>query len=177
MATDSIIPSMASLRSSALPTFTTLLGTLGMANGLYSLSSPTEAAEAVGVVVVPSPSASSQKEISSSQSVDGSAKAYIHFMGARNLASGTSLLALTAYWQFSSLCRTSPLAALAVKRSLGILLLTGTTVAFADGVIISRFAREAGISDKAREVGSKAGPGHMAMAVPILGLALAYLYS
>jgi hypothetical protein len=153
---------MSTLRSSALPIFSGLLGTMGIANGLYCLNAPVDGERVFGILV-PQP-------VSSSQELQTWQKAQTYARGIRNFAGGLGILGITAYWRFSSLCQASPVAGVAARRCLGVMFLTGSIIGAGDGLIISRFADGQGTSEEAKEVGKKAGFGHMVMAVPILVL-------
>lgn len=160
---DRMLPASPSLRSAVLPGLTVLLGTGGVLSGLYSFQSPFEWARQFGVVC------SSDSKSTLEQ------RAFIQAIGVRNLSSGGSLLALTAFWQFSALCRASPVAVVAVKRSLGLSLLIGTVVAMADSVVLSQLAKGGRLSTEEEKVTTGASKGHAFMSLPILGLALGYL--
>ncbi|OQV03321.1 hypothetical protein CLAIMM_08374 [Cladophialophora immunda] len=155
---------MASLRTSALPALTGLMGTMGIATGLYSLRAPVNAETLFGILV-PAPVTAS-KELSTWQ------KAQTYTRGLRNLAGGLSIVGITVFWRFSSLCQSSPVAALTAKRCLGIIFLTGSIIGGGDGLVIRQFAQAEGTSEEASEVGKQAGMGHLVMALPILALGL-----
>jgi len=162
---DRILPSTTSLRTAVLPGLTVLLGTGGLAGGLYSFQSPIAWARTYGIICAPADS----KNPSSEQT------AFIQAIGARNMASGASLIALTAYWQFSAWCRASPVAALTVQRCLGFSLLVGSAVTLADAVVLSRLVKNGGLEPEAEHLTSGTSTGHAVMSLPILGLALWYL--
>ncbi|KIW93150.1 uncharacterized protein Z519_05755 [Cladophialophora bantiana CBS 173.52] len=155
---------MASLRASALPALTGLMGTMGIATGFYSFRAPVDAETMFGILV-PS-SVNTSPELWTWQ------QAQIYTRGLRDLAGGLSIVGITAFWRFSSLCQSSPVAALTAKRCLGIIFLTGSIIGGGDGLVIQWFARGDGTSEKAREVGKKAGLGHLVMTLPILALGL-----
>ncbi|KIX96614.1 uncharacterized protein Z520_07880 [Fonsecaea multimorphosa CBS 102226] len=159
---------MASLRTSALPALTGLMGTMGIVTGLYSFRAPVDAETLFGILVPSSVNAS--KELSTWQ------HAQTYTRGLRNFAGGLSIVGITVFWRFSSLCQSSPVAALTAKRCLGIIFLTGSVIGAGDGLIINQFARGEGISEKAREVAKKAGLGHLVMALPILALGLSCFF-
>ncbi|KAJ9641292.1 uncharacterized protein PV06_08601 [Exophiala oligosperma] len=160
---DKTLLSTSSLHSAVLPGLTILLGTGGLAGGIYALQSPFDWARQFGVITKAGSTSSFEQ------------KAFIQAIGIRNLASGASLLSLTAFWQISSLCRNSPLASIAVKRTLGISLLVGTVVALGDSLVLSRLVEDGTLSSEAEGVTSDKSKGHMFMSLPILGLALGYL--
>lgn len=160
---DRMLPASSSLRSAVLPGLTVLLGTGGVLGGLYSFQSPFEWARQFGVVC----SSDSKSSLEH--------RALIQTIGIRNIASGGSLLALTAFWQFSALCRASPVAAVAVKRSLGLTLLVGTVVAMTDSVVLSQLAKGGSLSAEDEGFTTAASKGHAFISLPILGLALGYL--
>jgi hypothetical protein len=141
------------------------MGSIGFANGVYSLNAPVDADRMFGILV-PQPAAAS-KELQNWQS----AQAYAR--GIRNLAGGLSIVGITAFWRFSSLCQASPVAGLVAKRCLGIIFLTGSLIGAGDGLIISVLAEGEGTSQEARQAGKKASMGHLVMAVPILALGTA----
>lgn len=160
---DRVLPSTTSLRSAVLPGFTVLLGTGALVGGLYSFQSPFDWARTYGVV------ANTDSKSSFEQT------AFIQAVGVRNIASGVSLITLTTYWQFSSWCRASPVAALTMKRCLGFSLLVGAVVTMADAVILSRLVKNGSLSSEAEELTSGTSKGHAIMSLPIFGLALGYL--
>jgi len=164
MSSNNQVTTMSSLGTSALPVLTALMGTMGVANGLYSFNAPVDA-EAVFGLTVPK-AVSSSKELQTWQQAQAQARAI------RNFAGGLSIVGITAFWRFSTMCQTSPLAGVAAKRCLGIIFLTGSIIGAGDGMIVSQFVRGEGTPEEAKEVGKKAGMGHLVMAVPILALGL-----
>ncbi|KIW62675.1 hypothetical protein PV04_10828 [Phialophora macrospora] len=158
--------SMSTLRSSALPILTATMGSMGIVNGLYSLTSPSDAETAFGLPVPRSISDSPTKELPWWQAAQSYAR------GVRNLAGGLSIVGITALWRFSPLCVASPVARLVAQRCLGVIFLTGSIIGVGDGVVVSRFAEGGGTDQEARQVALKAGWGHLVMAVPILALGI-----
>lgn len=164
MSADNLATTTASLRSPALPILSGLVGTMGIANGLYSFNAPVGSATTFGILVPSSVGAS--RELQTWQ------KSQTRVHGIRNLAGGMSILGIIAFWRFSSICQSSPVAAQAAKNCLGIILLTGSIIGAGDGLIIDQFVKGQDTSEEAKEVGNKASRGHLWMSVPILALGL-----
>ncbi|KIW76647.1 hypothetical protein Z517_09091 [Fonsecaea pedrosoi CBS 271.37] len=168
MASNNVAATLVSIRTSALPVLTGLMGTMGIVTGLYSFKAPVDAETLFGILVPSSVQAS--KELSSWQ------KAQTYTRGLRNFAGGLSIVGITLFWRFSSLCQSSPVAAVTARRCLGIIFLTGTVIAGGDGLVITQFAHAEGISKEAKEVAEKTGTGHLVMTLPILALGLACFF-
>lgn len=168
MPSDNIAAAMSTLQTYALPTLTGLMGTMGFANGLYSFNSPLDADRVFGIT--PPKAVSSSKELQTWQNAQTQAR------GIRNVTGGLAIMGITAFWQFSSLCRASPIAGLTAKRCLGVIFLTGSITGAVDGMVITQFADGEGTSGEAKELGKKTGFGHIVMAVPILALGVACFF-
>ena len=140
----------------ALPTFTALIGSGGFIFGIYSFLSPIQAARVYGVdLPVPrhagldTKGADTQVATPAQSQPDGISRhvAYIYAHGIRNFSTGLSILGLTAFWQFSSLCRTSEVASSAVQKALGIVILAGALTPMADAPITWQAAQNSAESD------------------------------
>ena len=139
-----------------LPILTTLIGSGGVSIGLYSFVSPLSAARIYGI-----PLSLSESEKENTQTISTSKQeAYIYAHGSRNLAIGTSVIGLTAYWRFSSICRRSPVAEQVVKRCVGIVVLAGSMVPMADAYCIARHVRNSGTSSQDVDIGKWASGAH-----------------
>lgn len=101
--------------------------------------------------------------------------ALIKVKGARNLHMSSCILGLVLYGQFSDVCRASPLAATAVRRCLGIVLMLGSGVGFSGAAVVSEYMASSGASDEAVAVGRAKVKGHLIANVPIVALGLIYL--
>lgn len=136
------------IRRASLPFLTALIGSGGTIIGLWSFAAPTSAAQAFGGYMVrileatatgPSAKAKTGSSPPATRNDDGSSSsdvvAYIYPHGIRNLCQGLSILALTAYWQFSPRLRSSPPARLAVQRCLGIVVTVGALTPVVDAWI------------------------------------------
>ncbi len=168
MPSDNFATTMSSIQTYALPTLTGLMGTMGFATGLLAFRDPVDADKLFGILYPKS--ASSSKELQTWQKAQAQARSI------RNVSGGLAIVGITAFWQFSALCRASPIASLTAKRCLGIIFLTGSITGAVDGMIITQFADGEGTSGEAKEVGKKTGFGHIVMAVPILALGVACVY-
>ncbi|KAJ9616623.1 hypothetical protein H2200_000342 [Cladophialophora chaetospira] len=128
--------SLQQLRRSALPMLTAFIGSGGFIIGVWSFISPAAAAQAFGgymIRVLEATAVSSKTDTSASGSLDNAANlAYVYPHGIRNLGQGLSILALTAYWQFSPRCRNSPLARLTAQRCLGMVITVGALTPIVD---------------------------------------------
>jgi hypothetical protein len=71
-----------------------------------------------------------------------SSVAYVYPHGIRNLGQGLSILILTAYWQFSHKCQSSPLARLTAQRCLGVVISVGALTPVVDAWVNYRTAPE-----------------------------------
>ncbi|KPM43914.1 hypothetical protein AK830_g2616 [Neonectria ditissima] len=150
-----------------LPIFTSVLGVLGIAGGVYNFVSPAEGAKGFGLTP-----ASKTPPTAHSKAFE---HAFILVHGIRNVGVGLTTVGLVLFWQFSPLCRASPQAALAVRQCLGISLAAGTVVGLGDAWIIKRFSDAEGVETEAREVAVIQSAGHAVTAVAIAGLGLTYL--
>ena len=152
--------SLARLLPPVLPILTTLIGLGGFTIGIYSFFAPISAAQLYGAQLPASARATiSPKKTDDppSTSEDNTRHvAYIYAHGIRNFVTGLSILSLTAYWQFSPLCQTSPIAALTVQRCLGIVITAGSLTPIVDAYV----TWQAGEKGTAGEVGKKAAKVH-----------------
>ncbi|OCT49914.1 hypothetical protein CLCR_07685 [Cladophialophora carrionii] len=134
------------LRRSALPILTALIGCGGLFIGIWSFVSPASAANAFGgyMVRVLQAQAQSSPTYESTQVSNStpSSFAYVYPHGVRNLGQGLSILILTAYWQLSPRCQTSPLARLTVQRCLGVVITVGALTPVVDAWVNYRTAPE-----------------------------------
>ena len=122
-------------RRSTLPLLTTLVGLGAFVVGVWSFVSPASAAKAFGgymVRVLEAAGSSSQAVGNLSSAADPDHLAYVYPHGIRNLVQGLSILALTAYWQFSPRCRKCPPARMTAQRCLGIVIATGALTPLVD---------------------------------------------
>ena len=158
--------SLSSLKP-ALPVFTGLLGVLGLGGGIYNFANPVEGARAFGLVA---PSGVSSQAAAFQT-------AYIRIHGIRNIGMGLVNLSLVLFWQFSDLCRTSPIAAEALKRILAINFLLGPIVGLGDAWILKQFADSPGVEPEAANLGREKSQGHAVTAVLIASLGLGWLYA
>lgn len=147
---------------------------MGIASGLYGFAAPTDADSAFGLVV--------PRSVSASKHLQAWQKAQTYARGIRVFVGGVSIVGMTAFWRFSPMCQASPLAALAVKRCLGIVFLTGTVIAAGDGLIVGQFVQSeeeatSSASQEAKEAGKKASLGHLVMAAPILAVGISCFFT
>jgi hypothetical protein len=83
-----------------------LMGTMGIASGLWALNAPFDGEAAFGIAA--------PKAMSSSEESQTWRESQAQARCIRNLSGGLGLAGITAFWQPSTLCQTSPLASLAV---------------------------------------------------------------
>ncbi|EXJ66409.1 uncharacterized protein A1O5_10561 [Cladophialophora psammophila CBS 110553] len=135
--------SLRPLSRTVLPALTSLIGSGGFIIGLWSFISPASAATAFGGYMV------RVLEATASSKAD-SGMIYIYPHGIRNLVQGLSILALTAYWQFSRRCQSSPVARVTVQRCLGIVITANALTPMVDAWVNLRAAqnREEGDLDR-----------------------------
>lgn len=150
----SSLPSLTTSLNYILPSLTLLLGTGGLAGGLLTINNPPQGSKLFGVPLSPN---------TASPTV---ATAYIRTLGARNALSGLSLLTLTGLYGLAKFQSDVPVAAVAVKRCIGVVLAWGMCVGLSDSWVIGQYIDEAGIDEE--EVREKAA-GHMWVA-PVVGL-------
>lgn len=159
----------------AVPVTTALFGFMALGGGAWTFLSPgADAARLFGIVLPRSIAGAST--IPAAEEAENRQRAYIRIHGIRNFASGAGLLGLTAFWTLSSLCRDSPAASEAVKKSFGILLATGSLVGLADGYILSEYKESKGLSSEGQEVATKQSQGHFLTALPIMALAASWWF-
>ncbi|KAF9875683.1 hypothetical protein CkaCkLH20_06615 [Colletotrichum karsti] len=156
-------------KPAALPVFTGLLSLLGAGDGLLNLTQPETGAANFGLIPP------SRASVSPAQ-FDAFHHALIKVKGARNLHMSTSIIALILYGQFSDVCRSSPAAATAVRRCIGLVLTLGTGVGLSGAFVIWEYVKSAESSRKAVEIGRAKAKAHFLTSLPILALGLAYLY-
>ncbi|ETN47060.1 uncharacterized protein HMPREF1541_01250 [Cyphellophora europaea CBS 101466] len=156
--------SLSSLRP-ALPIFTGLLGVVALGGGAYNFVSPLEGAKGFGLLAPAKDAAHA----------DAFQEAYIRVHGIRNIGTGLSTLTLVLMWQFSDLCRTSPIAALAVKRCMGISLVLGTTVGLGDAWILKQYAESPGVGQEAVALARGKSTAHAVTALVIASVGLGWL--
>jgi hypothetical protein len=171
-----------------LPVLAGTLGTLGVLGGIYNIVDPEKGSEAFGLLL---PSSSSTTTTTSSSSGSTAEKAttparssptetafqqaYIRVHGLRDLATGLTTLGMVLYWQFSDVCQTSPLAALMLKRYLGVGFVVGSFVGYGDGMILSVFGTWEGVQGEHAELARNKGRAHAVLAVGITALGVALL--
>jgi Domain of unknown function (DUF4267) len=160
----------------ALPILTALVGSGGFIAGLHSFVFPISAARVYGIPATSLP----ESNITSTSKTSANTwkewqEAYVHAFGVRNLTVGTSILGMTGFWRFSSMCQLSPLAAQAVKRSLGIVLLAGSMTPIADTYFISKYVKQGGISTFEIATGKRASKVHALRSLIWIGVALSCL--
>lgn len=155
-------------RPLVLPTITSLLGLTGLGGGLYSFIAPEKVIRGFGLGPPPPKDHTSMH----AQAFQRSA---IYAYGIRNLASGLTVLGLTAFWQLSYSYQIDPFAAELTSRCLGICLTVGTVVALGDAWIVGQFAKSDGVSEDAKEEAGRASLGHAIVAVPVLATGIALL--
>lgn len=144
------LPSFAQTVNYALPALTLLLGTTGLFSGYIGTENPVKSSEVSGLPLSSNPPSAYDR-------------AYLRFLGARNTASGLTLLSLMglyglARWDGLSVASTS------IKRCVGAVLVVGMTVGLADGAALTKFADEKGGEVDAEKVREK-GFGHTVVAV------------
>ncbi|KAF4960176.1 hypothetical protein FGADI_1195 [Fusarium gaditjirri] len=150
---------------SALPL---LFGVTSTSIGIYSFVSPYNAMRLFGLQA-PSP-----EKTASSQS-EALQKSLIYASGLRNIGTGLSTLGLYAFWQFSPICKVSPLAAAVTKKCMGICFMFGTVVGVGDAVIVRQFANKEYVQGGEEDKASSASISHGITAVVILATGL-FLY-
>ncbi|KAL2876439.1 hypothetical protein SGCOL_008245 [Colletotrichum sp. CLE4] len=166
----SLNPSPASWwKPAALPLFTGLLALLGAADGCLNLAKPEGGAATFGLVPPP-------RDTVTPAQFDAFHHALVKVKGARNLHMSSCILALVLYGQFSNVCRASPLAATAVRRCLGIVLMLGSGVGFSGAAVVSEYMGSSDALSEAVAVGRAKVKGHLIANVPILALGLMYLF-
>ncbi|KIV82308.1 hypothetical protein PV11_04428 [Exophiala sideris] len=115
---------------SALPILTSLIGLGGFIVGVYSFASPVSAAQIYGMQL-------GKASIKSKKSMDESTSAediYRHmaYTGVRNLVVGSTILALTWYWQYGT---HATMDKVTVQRCLGIVITTGSLTPVVDAIV------------------------------------------
>ncbi|KZL87474.1 hypothetical protein CI238_03907 [Colletotrichum incanum] len=156
-------------RPAALPLFTGLLALLGAADGVFNLSKPESGAATFGLVPP-------RRDSVTPAQFDAFHYALIKVKGARNLHMSSCILALVLYGQFSDVCRTSPMAAAAVRRCVGIVLTLGAGVGFSGAAVVTEYLSSPDASVEAVEVGKAKAKAHLVTNVPIIALGLTYLF-
>ncbi|KAK1594145.1 uncharacterized protein LY79DRAFT_549990 [Colletotrichum navitas] len=162
-------PSPAFWRPAALPVFTSLLALFGAADGVFNLAKPENGAATFGLVPP-------RRDSLTPSQFDAFHHALIKVKGARNLHMSSCILALILYGQFSDVCRASPVAAVAVRRCVGIVLTLGAGVGFSGAAVVTEYLRSPDASTEAVEVGIAKVKAHLLTNVPIVALGLVYLF-
>lgn len=94
-----------------------------------------------------------------------------------NLATGLAGLGILLYLQFSYVATSSPAAATAVRKVIGITMLAGTIVRLGDSWVLSEFSHGPGLSRSAADFAGSKSTDHAIMAIPYAVLATAWLLS
>ncbi|KAK2000474.1 hypothetical protein LX36DRAFT_424750 [Colletotrichum falcatum] len=162
-------PSPTFWRPAALPLFTGVLALLGAADGVFNLVKPESGAATFGLVPP-------RRESPTPSQFDAFHHALVKVKGARNLHMSSCILALLLYGQVSDVCRTSPAAAVAVRRCVGIVLTLGAGVGFSGAAVVAEYLRSPDASAEAVDVGTAKFKAHLITNVPIIALGLIYLY-
>ncbi|KAK1985481.1 hypothetical protein LZ30DRAFT_371420 [Colletotrichum cereale] len=162
-------PSPAFWRPVALPLFTGLLALLGAADGVFNLAKPESGAATFGLVPP-------RRDSLTPSRFDAFHHALVKVKGARNLHMSSCILAMVLYGQFSDVCRASPIAAAAVRRCVGIVLMLGAGVGFSGAAVVTEYLRSPGASAEAVEAGRAKAKAHLVTNVPILALGFIYLF-
>lgn len=110
------ISAMSTQQSPTLPILTTLIGSGSFIIGIYSFYSPSKVAQIYGV---PLPAHSS------------TSPAWVYAHGIRNFATGLSIMALTAYWQFKLPTPSKIIG----RKAVGIVLLASSVIPMTDAMI------------------------------------------
>lgn len=149
---------------SILPIASASLGLLGIAGGLLNFASPAEGARGFGIT--PSSPEPTPTEL-----------AYIRVHGIRNISGCAALVGLCAYLRFSSLCQTSPVAAAAVRKVIGITSIAGCYMGFVDSWILAQFADRKSVNGDAVELARSKSKSHAILGVPTVMIAVLWLLS
>ncbi|KAF4469095.1 hypothetical protein FALBO_4007 [Fusarium albosuccineum] len=153
----------------AVPAVPVLLSVTGVSVGIYSFVSPNTAIRMFGL-----PPPAPEKE-STSPHAAAFQRSVVYAYGIRNVGVSIGQLGLLAFWQFSPICRASPLAAAVTKRCLGLCMMLGTVVGLGDAVIIRQFAKDEGVVGEAKAEATKASINHAVTAVLIFATGV-FLY-
>ncbi|KAF5551208.1 hypothetical protein FMEXI_3324 [Fusarium mexicanum] len=148
--------------------FPLLFGVTGTSIGIYSFVSPYNAMRLFGLHATAA-------DKTSSPQAEAFQKSLIYATGLRNIGTGLSTLGLYAFWQFSPICRVSPLAAAVTKKCMGICFMIGTFVGVGDAVIVRQFANKEYVQGEAEDKAANASISHGITAVLILATGL-FLY-
>lgn len=148
------LPSFARTVNYALPALTLLFGATGLFSGYMGTENPVKSSEVSGLPLSSNPPTPYER-------------AYLRALGARNTASGLTLLSLVglyglARWDGLSVASTS------IKRCIGAVLVVGMTVGLADGAALAKFADEKSVEVDSEKIKEK-GFGHTVTAV-VIGL-------
>lgn len=153
---------------STLPILSASLGLLGIAGGLVNFASPVDGARGFGIAL-PSSATKTGTEPSPTE------LAFIRIHGIRNISGCVGLVGLCAYLRFSTLCQTSPIAATAVRKVIGITALAGCYVGFVDSWILAQFADSQGLNADAVELAQSKSKGHAILGVPTAIIAILWM--
>jgi len=164
MAMSTLGLNLATLRS-ALPLLTGISSLLAIGGGLYDLQAPSQGSKVFGILV-----SERDSTTSSSSSPTPVEKAYIQVHGIRTLASGLSCLGLLLFLQFSDLTRTSPAAATAARKAIGIITLAIAPVCLLDSWVLSDLARGESLAGDTVDLARQKSAAHAFTAIPILAL-------
>lgn len=161
---------LATLRS-GLPLLTGISSLLAISGGLYDLRAPTQGSKVFGILVAeedstsPSPSSPTPVE-----------KAYIQVHGIRTISSGLSCLGLLLFLQFSDLTRTSPPAATAMRKAVGVITLAIAPVCLLDSWVLAGLARSQGLSGDTVALARQKSAAHAFTAIPIVALGASWFF-
>ena len=144
------------------PYIAAAVGSGSLIVGLYSFTSPLNAVRVYGtrpLSTTSQPDASDSPQHKSISTSWTETLALAH--GVRNTATGLSILSLAAYFH----AEPSPVAAEAIKRCLGVVVLVGSIVPVGDSIVTARYMAAADVSQGDRDVAKKASAAHATRSV------------
>lgn len=126
--------------------------------GLYAFTSPLSAVRVYGtrpLSIAAQPT--EQDESAKNQSVGTEwSQTLSYSLGVRNTATGLSILGLATYYHLEP----SPVAAGAIKRCLGVLVLVGSIIPVGDSIVTARYMAAQDLAQTDRETAKKASAAH-----------------
>lgn len=157
---------------SGLPLLTGISSLLAISGGLYDLQAPSQGSKVFGILV-----ADEDSNTSSSSPPTPVEKAYIQVHGIRTIASGLSCLGLLLFLHFSDLTRTSPTAATAMRKAIGVITLAIAPVCLLDSWVLAGLAQSQGVSGDTAALARQKSAAHAFTSIPIVALGASWFFS
>lgn len=135
-----------------------VVGSGSLIVGLYSFTSPLNAVRIYGTRPLSISAQHTEQDDSpkTKSAVNEWTQTLSYGHGVRNTATGLSIISLATYFHFEP----SPVAAEAIKRCLGVLVLVGSIIPIGDSIVTARYMAAQDLAQADRDTAKKASAAH-----------------